>query len=330
MIGLIGYGSWATAIVKLLQQSKYKTKWWVNKKNTQNFILKNGYPPKYLKDTKINLDYIVPSCSIKTTIKEAKYIVFATPSVFYEKLEKELLEHKKLLQEKKIIVSIKGLMPKNGTTVTENLIKKFNVKDKNIAVLTGPCHAEEIQMNKRAYLTSASSSQKLKKKVSEIFTTQQTKCSISNHLIDSIEFSTVLKNIYSITSGIFHSNKYGQNFRAVLVSNSAKEIQEFIRIKFNQEVDILNSAILGDLIVTAYSEYSRNFTFGTHIGKGFYAEEAIKKIGMVPEGYYAIISGIKNNIFPLKNMPILEYTYKMIVKKINLKTGLKEIEKILT
>ncbi len=312
-IGLIGSGSWATAIVKMLM-CNVKTINWQFRTNMQIEQFKtNRHNPNYLSGVIFDPNRINFYTDINEIIEESDILIFAIPSAF---LKDALSKYNGTFDNKIVVSAIKGLIP------TENLIigSYFNLVHKvpfeNICVISGPCHAEEVALERLSYLTISCQDTS----VAEMFASKVASHFIKTVISDDIygtEYAAVLKNIMAIASGICHGLGYGDNFQAVLISNAIQEIKAFVDTVHPITRDIKSSAYLGDLLVTCYSQFSRNRTFGNMIGKGYSVKSAQLEMLMIAEGYYAVKS-IKeiNNRYKV-DMPITDAVYNIVYEKIS-------------
>lgn len=311
-IGVIGGGSWATAIVKILSTTRKEINWWLRDPKTVAFIKKNRHNPNYLSSSEILIEKIKISSDIKSVVAKSDLLILAVPSAF---LKKTLSILKKEDLKKKVVFSaIKGIVPESNTIVGEFLHAEYSIPYDSIGVITGPCHAEEVALEKLSYLTIASENGKLASYIAKSMTCKYVKASISDDIYGT-EYSSVLKNIVAIASGICNGLGYGDNYQAVLVSNAIQEIERFLKVVHPISRDIKSSAYLGDLLVTAYSQFSRNRTFGNMLGRGYSVKSAQIEMNMVAEGYYAVkcIHEInkKHNVY----MPITQAVYNIIYGK---------------
>jgi glycerol-3-phosphate dehydrogenase (NAD(P)+) len=313
-IAVIGGGSWATAIIKMLSNNSNEILWWIRKPEIVDFIKKYKHNPTYLSAVEINLERVELNTSLTEVIKLADIIVLAVPAAFLADSLKKLT---KVAFENKIIVSaIKGIVPEQNKIVGEFIHDSFNVDYQNIAVISGPCHAEEVALEKLSYLTIACSNTNNAQIIANQLMCRYIKCSVSDDIFGT-EYAAVLKNIFAIASGICHGLGYGDNFQAVLVSNAIQEIDRFVNAVHPINRDIKNSAYLGDLLVTAYSQFSRNRTFGNMLGKGYSVKSAQFEMNMIAEGYYAAKCLHEINKKHQVNMPISEAVYNIIYERIS-------------
>ncbi len=313
-IAVIGGGSWATAIIKMLLNNvdkNNKINWFLREKKSIDFIKKFKKNPRYLRSVKLDTDKIVFFENIEEIIKKSNILIFVIPSAFL----KSSLEFLKInLKDKFIVSAIKGIIPEDNTIIAEFFQNEYKVPLSSIAVISGPCHAEEVALEKLSYLTIASKDLNKAQFISEKLSCRYIKSSISDDIFGT-EYSSVLKNIFAIASGICKSLGYGDNFQAVLISNAIQEIENFANTVHPISRDIKNSAYLGDLLVTSYSQFSRNRTFGAMIGKGYSVKSAQLEMNMIAEGYYSLYCIHKINKKFNVEMPITESVYRIIYKK---------------
>lgn len=281
---VIGGGSWATALMKILCENMESVYWYMRNPQTIQHIQKIHHNPKYLSSVKFNPSQLKLTHHIDEAIQHADCIIFAVPSAF---LYKELQNLTVSLKNKIIYSAIKGIVPETGTIVGEFFHQKYNVPFDNIGVISGPCHAEEVALERLSYLTIASTDPSKAELLATVFDNHYIRCNISEDVIGT-EYAAVLKNIYAIACGMYHALGYGDNFQSVLMSNAIREISKFVENLDSQtERNINDSAYLGDLLVTGYSSFSRNRMFGTMIGKGYSVQQAQTEMNMIAEGYYA-------------------------------------------
>ena len=313
-IAVFGGGSWATAIVKMLCENVSTVGWYMRSEASVEYIKENKHNPNYLRSAEFNVNQLFLSNDIDEMIRYADVLIFAIPSAF---LLTELSKATESIQEKTIFSAIKGIVPETGLIVGEHLHKEDNVPLENIGVITGPCHAEEVAMERLSYLTIACQDEEKAKYLSEVIAGDYIKCKISDDIIGT-EYAAMLKNIYAIAAGIAHGLGYGDNFQAVLISNSIREMKRYIKKIHKMKRNINNSAYLGDLLVTGYSTFSRNRMFGNMIGKGYTVKAAMMEMSMVAEGYYALKSAYEINEAHEENKantPIINTVYNIVYLK---------------
>lgn len=307
-VSVIGGGSWATALVKILSNN-CRVNWWLRNKSNVEFILKNKHNPSYLTDVTIDTDKVNVTDNLVDALKISDVIILAVPSAFLKDSLKDI--GKEQLSGKKIFSAIKGIVPDDLLIVGEYLQHAFNVPLNNIGVITGPCHAEEVAMERLSYLTVACSNIDNAKLLAFLLECRFIKTTVSDDIYGT-EYSAVLKNVIAIASGICHSLGYGDNFHAVLISNAIREIKRFVDVVHPIDRDIKDSAYLGDLLVTAYSQFSRNRLFGSMIGKGYSVKAAQMEMNMIAEGYYAVKCIQEINKKLKVDMPICNAVYSIL------------------
>lgn len=283
-IGVIGGGSWATALVKVLLNSSPSVNWWVRKEATAEHILTFGHNPNYISAIEFDTNKLQVSTNVKEVIEKSDILVFAVPSAFLHETIKDI--DQSLFKDKIVISAIKGIIPEFHQIPAAYFNEHFGVNTNDIAIISGPCHAEEVALEKLSYLTIASPTRGKAELVAEMLKCRYINVSTNDDLAGT-EFSAILKNVYAIGVGICHGLGYGDNFTAVLISNAIQEVAGFLQAVYPKNRDVKASAYLGDLLVTAYSQFSRNRTFGGMIGKGYSVKFAQIEMGMIAEGYYA-------------------------------------------
>lgn len=311
---MIGGGSWATAIIKMLTDnfSNKEIYWWMRNPEAIAHLQKYKHNPNYLSSVEIRIPENNISNDITFIIKEADYIILNVPAAFL----KETLDGvtPEQLRGKKIISAIKGIVPDENQIIGEFLHQKYQVPLSDIVVISGPCHAEEVALEKLSYLTIASIDVGLAGFFANLLNTRYIKTNVSDDIFGT-EYAAVLKNIYAVASGICHGVGYGDNFQAVLISNAIREIKRFVDVVHPISRDIMEPAYLGDLLVTAYSQFSRNRNFGKMIGKGYTVKSAQLEMNMVAEGYYAVSCMHFINKKYKVDMPISRAVYAILYEK---------------
>ena len=313
-IAVIGGGSWATAIVKMVCNNAEKIQWWMRSEPTAEYIRKHHHNPNYISSVEFCLQQIEISTDIKKIVSDSDILILAVPSAF---LEESLAGISSACLKNKLIFSaIKGIVPNHNQIVAEYLNSKFDVPLKNIGVIAGPCHAEEVAMEKLSYLTIASQNIKNAEKVASFLSCRYIKTNISDDIYGT-EYSSVLKNVVAIAAGICHGLGYGDNFQAVLISNAIREIKRFVDTVHPIDRDIKDSVYLGDLLVTAYSQFSRNRTFGMMLGKGYSVKSAQMDMQMIAEGYYVSKCIHEINKHYKVEIPVADAVYRILYEKIS-------------
>ena len=322
-VAVLGGGSWATAIVKMLCENLETVGWYMRSIYATEHIKLNKHNPNYLSSAELHPNQLILSNNINKTVENFDILVFAIPSAF---LTSELKKLTISLSNKVIFSAIKGIVPESGLIVGEHFFKKYNIPYKNIGVITGPCHAEEVAMERLSYLTIACQDEDQAKKVGECLKSRYIQVKISDDIIGT-EYAAMLKNIFSIAAGISHGLGYGDNFQSVLMSNSIREMDRFIKKIHQMKRNINNSAYLGDLLVTGYSTFSRNRMFGNMIGKGYTVKSAMLEMSMVAEGYYAAKSAKKIKEENGAITPIIDAVYSVLYKGKDAKRVFEELTK---
>ena len=307
-VAVLGGGSWATAIVKMLSENLENIGWYMRSVYAVEHIKRNKHNPNYLSSAELHPEQLDLSHDINETVKKYDYLIFAIPSAF---LKSELEKLTESLEGKIIFSAIKGIVPESGYIVGEHFFEIYKIPFENIGVITGPCHAEEVAMERLSYLTIACKDQEKAERLSNCIKGRYIRTKISDDIIGT-EYAAMLKNIYAIAAGISHGLGYGDNFQSVLMSNSIREMMRFIRKVHKMKRNINNSAYLGDLLVTGYSTFSRNRMFGNMIGKGYTVKSAMFEMSMVAEGYYATKSAYKINQEKGAKTPIIDAVYNVL------------------
>lgn len=305
---VIGGGSWATAIVKMLSENQSEIGWYMRNTHAIEHIKKQEHNPNYLSSVQFNVDQLVLSNDINTIVKNFDYLIFAIPSVF---LKRELDALTESLEYKVIFSAIKGIVPETSLIVGEHFHQSYKVPFENIGVITGPCHAEEVALERLSYITIACVDQEKAKILAKNLGSHYITCKITTDIYGT-EYAAMLKNIYAIAAGIAHGLGYGDNFQSVLMSNAIREMNKFIKKVHKMKRNINDSAFLGDLLVTGYSVFSRNRMFGNMIGKGYTVKSAQMEMSMVAEGYYAAKSAYEINKEKGAKTPIINAVYNIL------------------
>ena len=312
-IAILGGGSWATAIAKIALVNSDEIHWYMRRQEQIDEFIRLSKNPSYLTGVKFDTDRIKFTSNINHVVATSDILIMATPSPF---LKQHLKKLRRKLDKKMVISAIKGIVPDENMIVSDYFEQVYNVPKDNIAVLAGPCHAEEVALERLSYLTIGCSDREKARILAQRFTTSFIRTSISDDML-GIEYSSVMKNIYSIAAGICHGLKYGDNFQAVLISNAIQEINRFCNAINPLHRDINEPAYLGDLLVTAYSKFSRNRLFGTMIGKGYSVKSAQIEMEMIAEGYYGTKCIKELNKHLHVNMPIVDAVYNILYERIS-------------
>lgn len=312
IIAVIGAGSWATAIIKILCEQQVKLRWYLRRPEDVAFVREHGHNPRYLTDIELPFRKVRPTDKLEKALSDADMVIFAIPSAFLASVLEGIKPE--WLQGKTVVSAIKGMIPGENLPVTDYLTRYFSVPPENMAVIAGPCHAEEIALERLSYLTLAGNTAATASIIADRLRCRYVKTSINTDLY-GVEYYAIMKNIVALACGICHGLNYGDNFQAVLVSNAIQEIGRFLDKVYPQHRDLNQSAYLGDLLVTAYSQFSRNRTFGSMIGRGYSVKSAQVEMNMIAEGYYAVncITEINRNYGV--EMPIAQAVYKILYEK---------------
>ncbi|MDQ6756068.1 MAG: NAD(P)-binding domain-containing protein [Bacteroidota bacterium] len=346
--GIIGSGSWATALAKILTDNKNTINWWIRNDNTLKHLQNRNHNPQYLSSVFFDTSLLQLSTNVNDVIKNSDCIIIAVPSAFVADALSTL--DKNIFEKKKMVSAIKGILPEENLLLNDYLKQQFNVELENYFAVLGPCHAEEVASEKLSYLTFSGIDETTTPLIATHFKTDYLN-TIVNHDIYGVQFAAILKNIYALGAGIAHGLEYGDNFLSVLIANSADEMAGFLRkagiknieigtiehhqTKGNKQqvndthINYAASVYLGDLLVTCYSLYSRNRTFGNMIGKGYSVKTAQLELSMIAEGYNAsrCMYIINKNIYA--EMPIAETIYKILWENTSAAQGFAKIEETL-
>ncbi|MCL9808276.1 NAD(P)H-dependent glycerol-3-phosphate dehydrogenase [Flavobacterium luminosum] len=318
---VIGGGSWATAIVKMLTMNVDQVQWYMRSVYALEHLKLHKHNPNYLSSVEFDTKKLHLTNDINEAVANADYIIFAIPSAF---LSNELANLTESLEGKVIFSAIKGIVPESSLIVGQHFNTYYNIPFENIGVITGPCHAEEVALERLSYLTIACGDASKAKIMAKNLASYFIKTKTTDDIIGT-EYAAVLKNIYSIAAGIAHGLGYGDNFQAVLMSNAIREMKRFIRKVHKMKRNINNSAYLGDLLVTGYSLFSRNRMFGNMIGKGYTVKSAQMEMSMIAEGYYAAKSAWNLNKEYGAKTPILDAVYEVLYEGKEAKKAFKKL-----
>ncbi|WP_273568397.1 NAD(P)H-dependent glycerol-3-phosphate dehydrogenase [Maribacter halichondriae] len=324
---VLGGGSWATAIVKMLCVNQEKVGWYMRNSDAVGFIKIQKHNPNYLTSVTFDINKLDLTDDINSAVEKAGILIFAIPSAF---LSDELKKLSTSLRDKIIFSAIKGIVPESGLIVGEHFHEKYDIPFENIGVITGPCHAEEVAMERLSYLTIACADKEKAKFVAKNLETDYIKTKITKDIIGT-EYAAMLKNIYAIAAGIAHGLGYGDNFQSVLMSNAIREMKRYTKRIHKIDRNINDSAYLGDLLVTGYSTFSRNRMFGNMIGKGYTVKSAQMEMSMVAEGYYATKSAfeLKSKFKKKVKTPIIDAVHEVLYEGKNAKKVFSELTDML-
>lgn len=325
-LSVIGGGSWATALVKVFSESGVHINWFLRSPDSVTHIKEEGRNPNYLTFLPLNTKQISPDSDLEKVIQHSDHILLVVPSAYLESTLSGIAPDS--LENKDIILSIKGMVPGSGMIPSDYIGKRFGIPHERLFVIGGPCHAEEVALERKTYMTIAGEDQKKVETLTSAVKPDYIKAVASDDPI-GIELSAIMKNVVGIACGIAHGLNYGDNFQAVLVSNALREVRDFLLTMDGRQRDLSHSGYFGDLLVTAYSEFSRNRTFGQMIGRGYTVDLAQTEMEMVAEGYYAV-DGIYKMARILKlDMPIMSMVYRILYNKISPYVEFKLLEQVL-
>lgn len=311
---IAGGGSWATALTKIFSESGVDVCWYLRSESHARRVKEEGRNPNYLSYLQLPMRHIHPVSELEEALEFSDHVLFAIPSAYLEaslgKLEPPLLQHKK------VIVSIKGVVTEANLLPSDFLSQRFGLEERQIAVIGGPCHAEEIAMERKTYVTIASRNEELAASIAGSVTSHYIRAIVNEDPL-GVEYAAILKNVVGIACGIAEGLNYGDNFQAVLVSNALREIRQFLEAVDPAGRDLSQSAYFGDLLVTAYSDFSRNRTFGHMIGRGYTVQLAHMQMNMVAEGYFAVkgVYGLSRKVN--LEMPVISAVYRILYNHIS-------------
>lgn len=326
---IAGGGSWATANIKMLTDNPVDKEifWWMRSAKAAQHIQQFRHNPNYLSSVEIKVPAANISTDLKSLISKADIILLNVPAAFLKEALRGITAED--FAGKKLVSAIKGIVPDENLIIGEFLNQRYGISFDDFMVISGPCHAEEVALEKLSYLTIASGDAALAAEFAGMLSTRYINTVISDDIYGT-EYAAVLKNIYAIASGICHGVGYGDNFQAVLISNAIRELERFVEAVHPIDRDIKESAYLGDLLVTAYSQFSRNRTFGNMIGKGYTVTSAQLEMNMIAEGYYAVNCLHQINKQYKVFMPISSAVYAILYEKRNPAVEMKHLAGLLS
>lgn len=312
-IAIIGGGSWATAIAKIVIGKTDHIGWYIRRDDSIENFRRMGHNPNYLTSVRFNVDNIFFSSDLNKIVEAYDTLVFVIPSPY---LKNHLKKLKTRLRDKFIITAIKGLIADDNLACSEFFHNVYDVPISSLACIGGPSHAEEVALERLSYLTVGCSDQDKAQAFADVIASEYIKTKTSSDVL-GIEYSSVLKNVYAIAAGICSGLKYGDNFQAVLMANAVQEMSRFLSAIYPLERNVYDSVYLGDLLVTGYSNFSRNRTFGTMIGKGYSVKSAQIEMEMIAEGFFGTKCMKEKNRHMHVNMPILDAVYNILYERIS-------------
>lgn len=330
IFGIIGSGSWATALAKILTDNNNHINWWVRNSHTVSHLQQRRHNPRYLSSAFFNTTLLKLKENIEEVITDSDVLVIAVPSAYIENALENLPSD--CFEGKKVVSAIKGILPSCNDLLNDYLNKNFNVALSDYFTVLGPCHAEEVASEKLSYLTFSGTDEKMAAQIARHFHTEYLN-TVINHDVIGVQYAAVLKNIYALGAGIAHGLEYGDNFLSVYIANAASEMVSFLKKIVGDsvctKVNYASSVYFGDLLVTCYSLYSRNRTFGNMLGKGYSVKSALLELNMVAEGYNASKCIFKTNEKIGADMPIAKIIYQILWEHLPAEQGFKEVEDIL-
>ncbi|MCO6482658.1 MAG: NAD(P)H-dependent glycerol-3-phosphate dehydrogenase [Flavobacteriales bacterium] len=312
-IAVIGAGSWGTALVKLLCGTQQGVGWWVRRPEVIEHVRKYGHNPDYTSGAGLDPDRLAMDTDLREVVRQADVLVLAVPSAFLKATLDRLPPD--ALRGKSCFSAVKGIVPETNQIVGEYLFHHRGVAKQDLGIICGPCHAEEVALERLSYLTIASQDAAKAQLMGDALAGRFLKTTLSDDIYGT-EYAAILKNVIAVCAGISVGLGYGDNYRAVLVSRAIQEIERFVAAVHPIERDINEPAYLGDLLVTAYSTFSRNREFGVMVGKGYSVRAAQLEMNMVAEGYYAVKCVHEINAKLGVDMPITEATYRMLYERV--------------
>ncbi len=322
-VAIIGSGSWATALAKIIMHNVPNINWHIRRQEVIDEFVEIRRNPNHLEWAYFDVSRIHFSADINAVIEESDLIVLAIPSPYIKQSLNEITVD---MSQKFVISAVKGMIPDENLLVTEYMHQYFNIPEENLGVIAGPCHAEEIALERLSYLTVGCKDIIKAREWSKLFDTPYVRTTPSND-IEGLEYASVMKNIYAIAAGICKSLHYGDNFLAVLLTNAMHEMIRFAKAKSDIPRDITDSGYLGDVLVTAYSNFSRNRQFGQMIGMGYSVKAAQTEMEMVAEGYYGTKAIWLANQHTQVELPIVEAVYQILYNRKSAKNIIKELTK---
>lgn len=325
-IGILGGGSWATALAKIVLTNRQEINWYMRRSEQVEEFKRMGHNPNYLSSAEFdtNCIHFFTDPEVNNFFRSCDTIILVTPSPYFKGVMKRV--RKSSIRGKFIVNAIKGLVPDEHILISEHLEREFDVPKDLISVVGGPCHAEEVARGRRSYLTVAATDLMMAEAFAQVMRNDFVSCVTTKDVI-GVQYSSVLKNIYAIASGIAMGLMFGDNFQSVLMSNAIAEMNNFLNATHLEYRDITDSVYLGDLLVTAYSQHSRNRTFGNMIGRGYSVRSAQMEMEMVAEGYYATKSMHEINRKYRLNMPIMETIYSILYDRDDPREAMLELSK---
>lgn len=314
IVGVLGSGSWATALAKIVLTSQPRINWFVRRPEQVAEFKALGHNPSYLQAAEFDVSRITffTESEINKFVRSCDAIILVTPSPYLKGYLKKI--RKSNLRDKFVVNAIKGIVPDENVLVSQYLMTEFEIPRDNIAVIGGPCHAEEVAKHRRSYLTVACNALDKAERFAQVLRNDFVSC-VTTKDVEGVQYASVLKNVYAIAAGICNGLQYGDNFQSVLMSNAIAEMNTFVNAVHLIKRDITDSVYLGDLLVTAYSQFSRNRTFGSMIGRGYSVRAAQSEMEMIAEGYFGTKCIREVNRHYRVNIPICDMVYEVLYEK---------------
>lgn len=320
-IAILGSGSWATALAKIVMQNQGEINWFIRRQEVIDEFIATGKNPTYLGAANFDVSRIHFSSDINQTVAQSDVLIVAIPSPY---LRQSLMKIRRDMTHKIVISAVKGMIPGENVIVTDYLHKRFEIPMEQLGVIAGPCHAEEIALERLSYLTIGCENRQNAELWAKLFQTEYVHTTTSSDVV-GLEYSSVMKNIYAIAAGMCQALHYGDNFQAVLLSNAIQEIQRFATAMSNVPRDITASGYLGDVLVTGYSQFSRNRQFGQMLGMGYSVKAAQMEMEMVAEGYYGTKAIHLANERMQVALPIVDAMYEILYNRQKAKPIIKSL-----
>ena len=320
-IAILGSGSWATALAKIVMQNQPEVNWFIRRQEVIDEFIATGKNPTYLGAANFDVSRIHFSSDINQTIAQSDILILAIPSPY---VKQSLTKIRRNMTNKVVISAVKGMIPDENIIITDYLHQRFNIPMDQLGVIAGPCHAEEIALERLSYLTIGCENRQNAEMMAKLFRTDYVHTTTSSD-VTGLEYSSVMKNIYAIAAGMCQALHYGDNFQAVLLSNAIQEIQRFATAMSNVPRDITASGYLGDVLVTGYSQFSRNRQFGQMLGMGYSVRAAQMEMEMVAEGYYGTKAIHKANERMQVALPIVDAMYEILYNRQKAKPIIKSL-----
>jgi len=321
-ICILGGGTWGTALAKMVLMNQKQINWFIRRDDQIEGFYKLGHNPNYLSNVKFNLAQITFYSNIEKAIKDSDTVIIAIPSPYVKQYFRRVWNS--TFRGKFIVSALKGIIPNDNMVMSEFLADNFKIPLENIGVLSGPCHAEEVALERLSFLTVSSKDEVKAKLLAEAISSRILKTRVSNDVV-GVELASVLKNIYAIAAGICQGLLYGDNFQAVLMSNCADEMARFLNGVIPIERNITEQQYLGDMLVTGYSQFSRNRTLGTMIGKGYSVRTAQLEMEMIAEGYYGAKCIHELNARFKVDIPIARTVYQILYEKLQPQAAIRKL-----